>query len=50
MPCSPRKARILLKEGKAEVVNRTPFTIRLTTATGETKQDITLGVDPGNEK
>jgi len=45
MPCSPRKARLLLKEEKADVVNRTPFTIQLTMATGESKQDIKLGVD-----
>lgn len=47
MPCSPRKARVLLKEGKAKVAKRTPFTIQLTVPTGETKQDITLGVDSG---
>lgn len=47
MPCSPRKARILLKEGKAKVTQRTPFTIQLIAATGETKQPITLGVDSG---
>ena len=29
MPCKPRKARVLLKEKKAKVVNRTPFTIQL---------------------
>lgn len=49
MPCSPRKARVLLKEKKAIVVMRTPFTIRLTIATGETKQEITLGVDAGSK-
>ena len=49
MPTTPRKARILLKEGKANVKTRTPFTIQLTSATGETKQDITLGVDSGYE-
>ena len=49
MPTTPRKARILLKSGKAEVVTRTPFTIRLTVATGETKQEITLGVDAGSK-
>lgn len=47
MPCSPRKARHLLKERKAKVVKRTPFTIRLKYTTGETKQKITLGVDSG---
>jgi N6-L-threonylcarbamoyladenine synthase len=49
MPCSPRKARVLLKEGKAKVVNRTPFTIQLLYATGETKQNIILGVDAGSK-
>lgn len=47
MPCSPAKARILLKEKKAVVTGRMPFTIRLTIATGETKQPVTLGVDAG---
>ncbi|MFD3445619.1 RRXRR domain-containing protein [Microbacteriaceae bacterium 4G12] len=27
-PCSPRKAWLLLKEGKAKVVSHTPFTIQ----------------------
>jgi hypothetical protein len=49
MPTSPRKARILSKEGKAKVVKRTPFTIQLKYATGEAKQEITLGVDSGYE-
>lgn len=47
MPCSPRKAKVLLKQGKAVVVKRSPFTIQLTTATGETKQEVILGVDTG---
>ena len=47
MPCSPAKARHLLKAGKAKVVRRMPFTIQLTIATGETKQEISLGVDVG---
>ena len=47
MPCSPAKARLLLKEKKAIVVRRTPFTIQLTIATGETKQPVSLGVDAG---
>jgi len=47
MPTTPRKARILIKEGKAKVVQRTPFTIQLLYATGETKQDVTLGIDAG---
>ena len=47
MPTNPRKARILLKERKAEVVQRNPFTIRLLYPTGKNKQDITLGIDSG---
>jgi|GEM_PF-658403 len=49
MPTTPRKARTLLKEGKAKVVKRTPFTIQLIYATGEAKQEIALGVDIGYE-
>ena len=29
MPCSPGKARLLLKQQKAHVIKRTPFTIKL---------------------
>ncbi len=47
MPCSPRKARILLEQKKAEVVNNYPFTIQLVYATGENKQETLLGVDAG---
>jgi hypothetical protein len=47
MPTTPRKARILLQEGKAKVITRTPFTIQLTSATGETKQETVLGIDSG---
>lgn len=47
MPCSQRKARILLKEGKAIINKYNPFTIQLTYATGETKQDCHIGIDTG---
>jgi N6-L-threonylcarbamoyladenine synthase len=47
MPTTPRKARILLKEDKAKVVKRTPFTVQLKIASGENKQDVILGVDSG---
>ena len=49
MPCSPRKARILLKEGKAIVVKRTPFTIKLKYGSSGYRQEITLGVDAGSK-
>ena len=47
MPCSSRKARMLLKEGKARVIKRTPFIIQLTVSTGESVQPVTLGVSSG---
>lgn len=49
MPCSPRKARILLKEGKAKVVNREPFTIQLLYGSSGYRQNVTLGVDAGSK-
>lgn len=49
MPCKSRKARLLLKEGKAKVVKRTPFTIQLLNGSSGYKQDVTLGVDSGYE-
>ena len=49
MPTTPREARLLLQSGRAKVVKRTPFTIQLVYATGETKQDIALGVDAGSK-
>ena len=47
MPTTERKARKLLKQKKAKVIEIKPFTIQLLYATGETKQDITLGIDSG---
>lgn len=47
MPCSQRKARLLLKEGKAKIVGYKPFTIQLLSPTGESTQDIHIGVDTG---
>ena len=49
MPCSPGKARILLKQQKACVVKRTPFTIKLLHGSAGYKQPITLGVDAGSK-
>ena len=50
MPTSPQKARLLLKLGKAQVDSYRPFTIKLCNATGESKQNLTLGVDAGMPK
>jgi hypothetical protein len=49
MPCKPRKARLLLKEKKAKVVNRTPFTIQLLYGSSGYKQPVNLGVDAGSK-
>ena len=49
MPCSPARARHLLDASKAIVKCRSPFTIQLTIATGETKQPVVLGVDSGSK-
>ncbi len=47
MPTTPGKARILLKHGKATVVQRAPFTIQLCYLNGKYTQDIKLGIDAG---
>ena len=47
MPTRPRKARLLLKAGKALKVHTRPFTIRLVHGSSGYKQDISLGVDTG---
>lgn len=47
MPTTPRKARLLLKAGKAEIVGREPFTIRLLYGASGYKQEVTLGIDAG---
>ena len=49
MPCSPRKARLLLREKKATLRKRTPFTIQLCVGSSGYKQHITLGVDAGSK-
>ena len=47
MPCSNKKARMLLKGNKAKIIQYNPFTIQLLYATGETTQECHLGVDTG---
>jgi hypothetical protein len=50
MPTSRNgKVRHLLKDGKAIIVKRNPFTIKLMYDTATFKQDITLGVDAGSK-
>ena len=48
MPCVPVIARLLLKAGKAKVVRRTPFTIKLLAPRTPRTQPLTLGVDTGS--
>ena len=43
------KVRRMLKEGKARVIHRCPFTIQLLYETGNVVQDISLGVDAGSK-
>jgi 5-methylcytosine-specific restriction endonuclease McrA len=49
MPTTPVIARLLLKQGKAKVIRRTPFTIRLFYPTTEFKQEVTAGMDTGSK-
>jgi len=49
MPCSCVVARLLLKEGKAKVLRKTPFTITLREGPETTStQPMTLGMDTGS--
>lgn len=47
MPTTERKARLLLKTGRAEIFRRMPFTIRLLYQSGTATQKCTLGIDTG---
>lgn len=48
MPCSNVIARLLLKQGKAKVKSKQPFTIKLLYETTNYTQNLTLGVDTGS--
>jgi hypothetical protein len=49
MPCTPVIARLLLKDRKAKVIRRTPFTIKLLALAEERHtQSLTLGMDTGS--
>ena len=48
-PTTPRKARLLLKEGKALIEYRQPFTIRLKYKTGCASEHLKCGVDTGSQ-
>lgn len=48
MPCTNVIARLLLKQKKAKVIKKTPFTIKLNYETTNYTQDLILGVDTGS--
>lgn len=49
MPCTPCKAKNLLKQNKAKVVRRTPFTIKLLWDCEENVQEVVAGMDTGSK-
>ena len=49
MPCSNVIARLLLKQGKAKVKSKTPFTIKLLYQTTNYTQELSHGVDTGSK-
>src|SRR5258708_29577234 len=49
MPCQPRKARLLLKTGKAKVMRMVPFTLQLLHGSSGYTQDVSLGIDTGTK-
>lgn len=48
MPCSEKRARLLIERGRAVVVRRYPFTIRLNDRVGGDTQPLRLKLDPGS--
>lgn len=49
MPCENVVARLLLKEGKAKVKRKCPFTIQLKYDSTEYTQEAVLGQDTGSK-
>ena len=49
MPCKPSKARKLLRDGKAKVIRRTPFTIKLLWNCESNLQPVIAGMDTGSK-
>jgi len=48
MPCKPAKARKLLRDNKAKVYSRCPFTIQLLWDCEENVQEVAVGIDKGS--
>jgi hypothetical protein len=49
MPCSEKRARLLLERGRAVVVRRYPFTIRIKDRIGGETQSVRVKIDPGSK-
>ena len=49
MPCKPAKAKHLLKMGKAKVIRKNPFTIKLQWDCEENTQEVVAGMDAGSK-
>ena len=49
MPCSEKRARLLLARGRAVVVRAYPFTIRLKDRLGGDVQPVRVKIDPGSK-
>jgi 5-methylcytosine-specific restriction endonuclease McrA len=49
MPCSEKRARLLLERGRAVALRRYPFTIRLRDRVGGATQPIRIKLDPGSK-
>ena len=49
MPCKPAKARHLSEKGKAKVIKRAPFTIKLLWDCEENTQEVVAGMDTGSK-
>lgn len=48
MPCKPSKARKLLRDGRAKVTCRSPFTLQLLWDCEEHVQEVIVGIDKGS--
>ncbi|MDT8878368.1 RNA-guided endonuclease IscB [Halomonas saccharevitans] len=50
MPCTEKRARLMLERGRAVVHKRYPFTLRLTDRVGGETQPLRLLLDPGSKE
>jgi hypothetical protein len=49
MPCTEKRARLLLGRGRAVAVRAYPFTIRLKNRAGGITQPLRIKIDPGSK-